>query len=117
VTSDKLRSYVVCCAEKGTLLPPQPDPETGMLRNYLIGGSDNQDNRTVEWFGDGAGSSALVTAALRLAVLEPAKASALVKQVEPLRQAILANINATGFINPTVDPLDWYTEKPFYKGE
>lgn len=88
-----------------------------MLRNYLVGSSDSQDNDSVDWFGDGAGSAALVASALRLAVMEPSVAHPLLEDLEPIRQAIIANVDDQGLITPTVNPLDWYTQQPFYQGE
>lgn len=92
------------------------DPQTGFYRNYIVGGSESQNNNSVTWFGDGAGTAALTAAALRLAVMKPALAPQLVSFAKPLLIALAKHTNNDGLLSPTVDPLDWYTTVPHTSG-
>ncbi|UZJ51095.1 hypothetical protein CBS101457_000415 [Exobasidium rhododendri] len=94
----------------------QAEPQTGLLRNYLVGGSSSQNDRSVKWFGEGAGSAALVAAALRLAVMEPAIARPLLGDLKSIREAVISRVNSTGYLEPTVNPLDWFTSVPDTNG-
>jgi hypothetical protein len=94
----------------------QSDKNTGLLKNYLVGGASSASDTSIQWFGDGAGTAALVAAALRFAVLVPSTASSMVKLTKPLRAALIANTNATtGVISPVVNPYNWYDSTPYTK--
>ncbi|PWN34604.1 uncharacterized protein FA14DRAFT_32030 [Meira miltonrushii] len=92
------------------------DPQTGFYRNYIVGGSNSQNNNTVTWFGDGAGTAALTAAALRLAVIRPSLAPQMISFAKPLLTSLAKNTNNDGLLSPTVNPLDWYTTTPFTSG-
>lgn len=92
------------------------DPQTGFYRNYIVGNSDSQNNNTIVWFGDGAGTAALTAAALRLAVLQPSLATQMISFAKPLLTALAKNTNSNGLLSPTVNPLDWYTTTPYTSG-
>lgn len=94
----------------------QVDPETGMLRNYLVGGVESQTDTSVDWFGDGAGTAALVAAALRLAVIDPDLAPQLIRFTKPLRAALVSNTDDSGLLAPTVNPYDWHSTKGWTTG-
>lgn len=92
------------------------EPQTGFYRNYIVGNSDSQNNNTVVWFGDGAGTAALTAAALRLAVVQPSLATQLTAFAKPLLIALAKNTDSNGKLSPTVNPLDWYTTTPYTSG-
>lgn len=92
------------------------DPQTGFYRNYIVGGADSQNDTSVVWFGDGAGTAALAASALRLAVIQPSLSSQLISFAKPLLTALAKHTDKNGLLAPTVDPLDWYTTKPFTSG-
>lgn len=96
----------------------QHDPSTGLLRNYLIGDSNNQNIRNVSWFGDASGSAALVASALRLAVLQSSTCNNLYHASRPIRDAVVKSIGVTtGIASPTVNPYSWFSTGAYTQGE
>jgi len=49
--------------------------------------------------------------------MEPTVAKPLLGDLESIRKAVVSAVNSTGFLVPTVDPLDWHTTQPDYRGE
>jgi hypothetical protein len=88
----------------------QPDPSTGLLRNYLPDTS---------WFGDTSGSALLAAATYRLMVLAPATFAANEGYADwtgHLKDGVASHVNAEGILAPSVNPLGWLDREPAYTG-